>query len=80
MDTNTIREAVLRRPFKAFTLRMNDGRRFYIPHPEYVAVSRRVVLVIDSQTEAGIYLEPILVSSLHYEDGEPNSKAEEGKT
>ncbi len=79
MDTNTIREAVLRRPFKSFTFRMNDGRRFYIPHPEYVAVSRRVVLVIDSQTEAGIYLEPILVSSLQYEDGEPSSKAAEGK-
>jgi hypothetical protein len=79
MDTNTIREAVLRRPFKSFTLRMNDGRRFYIPHPEYVAVSRRVILVIDSETEAGIHLEPILVSSLQYEDGESNSNAEEAK-
>jgi mannitol/fructose-specific phosphotransferase system IIA component (Ntr-type) len=79
MDTNTIREAVLRRSFKSFTLRMNDGRRFYIPHPEYVAVSRRVVLVIDSQTEAGVYLEPILVSSLQYEDGEPSANGEGGK-
>jgi hypothetical protein len=76
MDTNTIREAVLRRPFKPFNLSMNDGREFYIPHPEYVAVSRRVVFVIDHVSEAGVYLEPILISSLQYEDGEVNSKAQ----
>jgi hypothetical protein len=80
MDTNTIREAILRRPFKPFTLQMNDGRRFYIPHPEYVAVSRRAVLVVDSQTEAGVYLEPILISSLQYEDGEANSKVNADET
>jgi hypothetical protein len=76
MDTKTIREAVLTRPFKAFTLRMNDGRRYHIPHPEYVAVSRRVVMVIDSGTEAGVYLEPILISSLHFDDGETKLKPE----
>ncbi len=79
MDTNTIREAVLRRPFKPFTLRMNDGRKFHIPHPEYTAVSRRVVLVVDAQSEAGVYLEPILISSLQYEDGEAKSKADGDK-
>ena len=69
MDTNTIREAIRRQPFKPFTLRMTDGREYFIPHPEYVAVSRRVVMVIHSVTEAGIYLEPVLIASLQY-DGE----------
>jgi len=80
MDTNAIREAVLKRPFRPFILRMNDGRQFYIPHPEYVAVSRRVVSVIDHVSEAAVYLEPILIASLQYEDGEPSSNGEEGKT
>ena len=78
MDTNAIREAVLKRPFKPFILRMNGGREFYIPHPEYVAVSRRVVSVIDHVSEAAIYLEPILISSLQYDDGEPESNVERG--
>jgi hypothetical protein len=64
MDTNTIRKAVLKRPFQPFILRMVDGRTFQVSHPEYLAVSRRVVLVIDPTTEAGLYLEPVLISSL----------------
>lgn len=68
MDTNTIREAVLNRPFKPFTLRINDGREFFVPHPEFVAVSRRVVFVIDDKTKAGIQLEPILIASMQIEE------------
>ncbi len=68
MDTKTIREAVLRRPFRPFVLRMNDGREFRIPHPEYVAVSRRVVVAINAEDESGVYLEPILIASMHYLD------------
>jgi hypothetical protein len=64
MDTQTIREAVLKRPFEPFTLRMNDGREFHIPHPEYVAVSKRVLVVIDATTEAAVSLEPLLIASM----------------
>jgi hypothetical protein len=76
VDTNTIREAVRRQPFKAFTLRMNDGREFYVPHPEYVAVSRRVVMVINSVTEAGIHLEPVLIACLQYDGETPKPSAD----
>jgi hypothetical protein len=74
MDTSTIREAVLRQPFQPFHLRMNDGREFYVPHPEYIAVSKRVVMVIDPTTEAGIQLEPLLIASMHFEST-PSSPA-----
>ncbi len=75
MDTNSIRDAVLSRPFRPFTLRMNDGREFFVPHPEFVAVSRRVVFVIDDKTKAGIQLEPILIASMQIEEPtEPKKK------
>jgi hypothetical protein len=67
MNTHDTREAVLRRPFIRFTLRMNDGREFQIPHAEYVAVSRRTVMVIDAESEAGVFLQPILIASMHFE-------------
>ena len=76
MDTNSIREAVRHQPFKPFTLRMNDGHEYYIPHPEYVAVSRRVVMVINSVTEAGVYLEPVLIASLQYDGETPRPAAD----
>ena len=68
MDTSNIRQAVLNRPFRPFTLKMNDGREFYIPHPEYVAVSKRVVVVVDRFTEAAIQLEPLLIASMQVEE------------
>jgi hypothetical protein len=75
MDTSTIREAVLRHPFRPFTLRMNDGREYYIPHPEYVAVSPVVVLAVNSTNNAGVYLEPQLIASLQYEEEAPKAPA-----
>lgn len=66
MHTEEIRKAILNRPFEPFTLRMNDGREFYVPHTEYAAVSRRVVYVIDPETEAGLSLEPVLIASMQF--------------
>ena len=74
MDTRTIRKAVLQRPFNPFSLGMNDGRVFRIPHPEFVAVSRNVVMVIDEDDDSGVYLEPILIASLKYDDEKQKSR------
>jgi len=80
MHPSTIREAVLRRPFQPFTLRMNDGREFFVPHPEYVAVSKRVVMVIDSKTQAGVHLEAVLIASMHFLQSTPTSSSASRKS
>ncbi len=64
MHVDTIRQAIRRQPFVPFFLRMNDGRVFHVPHPEYVAASPREVYVIDPATNAGTFLEPVLIASL----------------
>ena len=74
MDTNNLREVVRRRPFEPFKLRMNDGRGFFIPHPEYIAVSKRLIVVIAPTTEVAIHIEPLLVASVHFEAA-PSSPA-----
>ena len=76
MRVDTIREAARRQPFVPFVLRLNDGRELRIPHPEYVAVSRREVYVIDAATDRGIFLEPILIASVESEPRPPQSQAE----
>ena len=68
MGFDTMRDAVRRSPFRAFTLRMNDGREFKVPHPEFLAVSKRVVMVIDVETGAGLQLEPLLIASMQKTD------------
>jgi hypothetical protein len=76
MHVDRIRQAIRRHPFVPFLLRLNDGREFRIPHPDYIAVSRREVYVIDAESEAGIFLEPVLIASLEPEPRPPQSQAE----
>jgi hypothetical protein len=76
MNLDIIRDAVRRQPFIPFTLRMNDGREFYIPHPDYIAVSRRSVYIVDPVTDAGTFLEPVLIASLEPRDGPPQAQSE----
>jgi hypothetical protein len=35
--------------FEPFTIRLSDGRGFEIPHPDFIAVGRGVVLVVDEK-------------------------------
>ena len=65
MDLQGVREALLRRPFKSFSIRLADGRSLDIPHPEMVAVGKRRIIVVeldDSWSE----IEPLLIVSLDY--------------
>ena len=36
-------------PFQPFTIRMSDGRSFDVPHPDFIAIGRGVVSVIDQE-------------------------------
>jgi hypothetical protein len=33
--------------FQPFTIRMSDGRNFDVPHPDFMAIGRGIVSVID---------------------------------
>jgi hypothetical protein len=77
MHVDAIRAVIRRAPFIPFLLRMNDGRVFNVPHPDYLAVSRRFVIFIDPETDAPIWLEPILIASLEFAEP-PQSAPEDG--
>lgn len=64
MNVAAIQEALHRQPFRPFTLRLADGRQLAVPHPDFVAVSPRVVIVINSQDESFSILEPLLIVSM----------------
>ena len=76
MHVDTIREAARLQPFVPFFLRMNDGRVFYVPHPDYIAVARRVVIFINPATDAEIFLEPVLIASLEPATAPPQAMPE----
>ncbi len=66
MDVNSIRDVVRQEPFRPFVLRMNDGREFRVPHPEWLAV-RPFNVIFEDEREFIIHLEPMLIASLQIE-------------
>jgi hypothetical protein len=73
VDVNAIREALHARPFQAFRLRLADGRELTIPHPDFIAVSPRRIVVINAADESTSILEPLLIVSLEFTGPAPSA-------
>jgi len=65
MDIQGIREALQKRPFQEFSIRLADGRTLPVPHPEFVAVSPRRIIVVAEDGSWSV-VEPLLIVSLDY--------------
>ena len=63
MDVNGIREAVQRRPFEVFSIRLADGREITVTHPEAIAIGERRVIVVHPDDSWSV-VEPLLIVSL----------------
>jgi hypothetical protein len=64
MNIELVREALHSQPFLPFDLRLADGRSLHVRHPDFVAVSSRRVVVIDSEDGGMSVLEPLLIVSI----------------
>ena len=62
MDLNTLRDALMERPFEPFTIRLADGRSETVNHPEFVAVGPRVVVVVREDNSILTVEPPTIVS------------------
>jgi hypothetical protein len=63
MDYNSLQNALRRQPFRPFSLCLADGRTVEIRHPEYMAMNKRVVIVIDDDSFTQT-IEQLLIVSL----------------
>jgi hypothetical protein len=69
MLSATIRSYLKASPFQPFVIRMNDGREFPVPHPDFAAVSPsggRIHLFLEDGGDAD--LSALLVASVHLLD------------
>jgi hypothetical protein len=53
----------LRGGFRPFVIRLTDGRAFAVPHPEFIAVGRRAVVVVDKEGDP-VYVDPLHIVSV----------------
>jgi hypothetical protein len=49
--------------FKPFTIHLSDGRKFPVPHPKFVAVGKKVVVVIGKNDRVNT-LDPLHIASV----------------
>ena len=63
MDLQGIREALHRQPFEPFSIRLADGRSLPVPHPDFVAVGPRRIVVVAADDSWSV-VEPLLIVSL----------------
>ena len=69
MDLEGVREALHQEPFKPFDICLADGRRVPVRHPDFVAVGKRRIIVVQPDDPWSV-VEPLLIVSLDY-NGEP---------
>ena len=53
----------LHEDFSPFVIRLSDGRKFPIPHPDYIAVGKHLVIVIDND-DYSVKIDPLHIVSL----------------
>ena len=49
--------------FKPFTIHLSDGRKFPVPHPDFLAIGNNVVVVIGDDDSVHT-LDPLHITSL----------------
>ena len=63
MDIAGVRDALRRQPFEPFLIRLADGRSLPVPHPDFVAVTSRRVIVA-AEDDSWLLIEPLMIVSL----------------
>lgn len=69
MNADDIRTALRQTPFVPFAIRLADGRSLAVKHPEFVIVTRRNLIVVDPDTDAIMWVDPMLALSLDFPPG-----------
>lgn len=77
MDIAGVRDALHAQPFSPFTIRLADGRSLHVPHPDFVALTPRRVIV-GAVDDTWSVVEPLLIVSFEHAAGTQGSEAEGG--
>ena len=82
MAIDQLRKAAKAEPFKPFTVSLADGRRFFVPHPEFVWVppqASRTFNVAGEGDDQSI-IDLLLVTSIDFGNGAVGRRKRQGKS
>jgi hypothetical protein len=64
MNMETIREWLHRAPFEPFEIRLSNGEVHQVRHPEYVALGKNRIIIVDPETDKAVHCALIHVNSV----------------
>lgn len=67
MQVDEIRKVAKARPFKTFEIRVENGEKYLIPHPENIFITNQLVVTVDDQGES-ILIAPEAISTIRLVD------------
>ena len=75
MELAQLRKTISAQPFKPFTLSLVDGRRYFVPHPEFLYVPpgmrHTMVFYNDEVDQAMTILDAVMISTIEFGDTRP---------
>jgi hypothetical protein len=64
MNADTIREWLNRQPFEPFELRLSNGEKYEIRHPELLAIGKNRIIIVDPKTDRVVHVALVHVNSI----------------
>jgi hypothetical protein len=64
MNADAIREWLNRRPFEPFEIRLSNGERYEVRHPELVALGKNRIAISDPEADRFVHVALIHVNSI----------------
>ena len=64
MNAETIREWLRRQPFEPFELRLSNGERYEVRHPELLAIGKNRIAIVDPNTDRFVHVALVHVNSI----------------
>jgi hypothetical protein len=68
MHVDEVRKVVKARPFKAFEIRIENGEKYLIPHPDQIFITNQLIVTVDEKGDS-ILIAPEAVSTIRLIDG-----------
>ncbi len=64
MNAETVREWLNRQPFEPFEVRLSNGERYQIRHPEVLAIGKNRIIIVDPATDRVVHVALVHVNSI----------------
>ncbi len=77
MNSEQVRKHLEKSPFQPLRVHLTDGSAYDVPHPAFMLVSRREIVIGVGSTRSGVFSDLVYCDPLHITRIEPQSNGEE---